>query len=153
MKLDISALLGGGEERLPFSCRLDAAGLTDDIVSGTAEFSGVFENHSGYLSITAKASLSLTVRCARCGKAFPLSETYALDCPVRVEGAGEDDGGNRDGCTEEKGFQGEKRQETQLRLEAPASRDDEVPQVRRGYSFTQSLQELRHLRRQRGIGS
>ena len=62
-------------------------------------------------------------------------------------------GGNRDGCTEEKGFQGEKRQETQLRLEAPASRDDEVPQVRRGYSFTQSLQELRHLRRQRGIGS
>ena len=92
MKLDISALLGGGEERLPFSCRLDAAGLTDDIVCGTAEFSGVFENHSGYLSITAKASLSLTVRCARCGKAFPLSETYALDCPVRVEGAGEDDG-------------------------------------------------------------
>ena len=92
MKLDISALLGGGEERLPFSCRLDAAGLTDDIVCGTAEFSGVFENHSGYLSITAKASLTLTVRCARCGKAFPLSETYALDCPVRVEGAGEDDG-------------------------------------------------------------
>ena len=45
MKLDISALLGGGEERLPFSCRLDAAGLTDDIVCGTAEFSGVFENH------------------------------------------------------------------------------------------------------------
>ena len=86
------ALLGGGEERLPFSCRLDAAGLTDDIVCGTAEFSGVFENHSGYLSITAKASLSLTVRCARCGKAFPLSETYALDCPVRVEGTGEDDG-------------------------------------------------------------
>ena len=71
MKLDISALLGGGEERLPFSCRLDAAGLTDDIVCGTAEFSGVFENHSGYLSITAKASLTL---------------------PVRVEGAGEDDG-------------------------------------------------------------
>ena len=62
MKLDISALLGGGEERLPFSCRLDAAGLTDDIVCGTAEFSGVFENHSGYLSITAKASLTLTVR-------------------------------------------------------------------------------------------
>lgn len=52
----------------------------------------MFENHSGYLSITAKASLTLTVRCARCGKAFPLSETYALDCPVRVEGAGEDDG-------------------------------------------------------------
>ena len=92
MKFDISALIGGAEARLPFSCRLDPAGLTDDVVSGAAEFSGVFENHSGYLSLTAKAALSLEVRCARCGKVFPAAETYALDCPVRIEGAGEDDG-------------------------------------------------------------
>ena len=71
MKFDISALIGGAEARLPFSCRLDPAGLTDDVVSGAAEFSGVFENHSGYLSLTAKAALSLEVRCARCGKVFP----------------------------------------------------------------------------------
>lgn len=47
----------------------------------------------------------------------------------------------------------EKRQETQLRLEAPASRDDEVPQVRRGYSFHTEFARAADLRRQRGIGS
>ena len=37
MKFDISALIGGAEARLPFSCRLDPAGLTDDVVSGAAD--------------------------------------------------------------------------------------------------------------------
>ena len=233
MKLDISAPPRRRRRTPALFLSLDAAGLTDDIVCGTAEFFRRVREPFGLPFDHGKKPLFRS-RCAAraAGKRSPLSETYALDCPVRVEGTGEDDGesdarpGGRAGrfcgrtaesflllslpsrylcradcrglcpecgrdlnegtCTcgggrvdprlescgccwkkrtkhnfhirreqrwlyRRERFQGEKRQETQLRLEAPASPDDEVPQVRRGYSFTQSLQELRHLRRQRGI--
>ena len=51
MKTDLSALIGGAENRIPLDTAFDLTGLTGDVVSGTASVSGAFENHSGYIEL------------------------------------------------------------------------------------------------------
>ena len=53
MKTDLSALIGGAENRIPLDTAFDLTGLTGDVVSGTASVSGAFENHSGYCNTHA----------------------------------------------------------------------------------------------------
>lgn len=92
MKTDLSALIGGAENRIPLDTAFDLTGLTGDVVSGTASVSGAFENHSGYIELCAEIRCRMQVRCARCARVFDTERAFPVRCAVKVGGEELDDG-------------------------------------------------------------
>lgn len=89
--LDLKKLLDGSVDSVEFSVSLDECDCVDASVQGTVDASGVITNHSGFILLTGVIRPSLSVECARCGKAFDYNTEIPLNAKLTDKLANEDE--------------------------------------------------------------
>ena len=89
MRVDMTPILTGKTDRIPFAFDYEGAGELFPTVSFDApvHVDGVITERSGCMLLTLKASVSYTTECARCLKELHRSLTFDLSKNAAVSGS------------------------------------------------------------------
>ena len=92
--LDLKKLIEGSTDSARFDVTAEAAGVSGDVVSGSARAAGEVTYHSGLLLLEGTLKPKLRAVCGRCGKEFDYCEPVPLYAKITdkvADSADEDD--------------------------------------------------------------
>ena len=89
--LELKKLVDGVVDSIPFDITLSSEGISDDIVSGSAEVKGEVVNHSGFITLRGDLVPDCVAVCGRCGREFKYTRPVKLYAKITDKLANEDE--------------------------------------------------------------
>lgn len=89
--IDLAPLFSGEQHETKISLSMPLDGITDDIVSGTAEVNGTCTDRVGFAQLHLRIRLNATAICSRCARQFPYRASMERVCRLIAGETGSED--------------------------------------------------------------
>lgn len=89
--IDLAPLFSGEQHETKISLSMPLDGITDDIVSGTAEVNGTCTDRVGFVQLHLRIRLNATAICSRCARQFPYRASMERVCRLIAGETGSED--------------------------------------------------------------